>query len=213
MFCMIGVSYGCDEPNPNCGASTAAYVNIQCGGQDVQISNVNCSQACSYLWFNSVVCTPDVVSSTACNLFGCNCVNCALNLQTTIRTDFEPPSYPYQRGCTMLCNCNCATGPVKNAGQSNSVDAINYLNSTVVGRRRIVSDKYCLSGQVSLDFLMHLEEIADVNKDGKLTVEEFDAARDASKVTVSLGCDSPRIEERFPNIVCGSRLRHAKRNY
>jgi hypothetical protein len=215
----ICLSCACDEPNLNCGSSYSypggGTNQGVCSGKTVNYNSNNCSLACGYYWFVGTDCFAKPYDvSTYCNVFGCNCNNCAMSVLYPIDTSYLPPTYPYSHDCTFTCYCSCDTGPIVNAGQQIAVDANSYLSATIVGRREIISKRLCRSGQVSLEFVQHLEEIADVNGDKNLTVQELNDARDPNRVTLFPGCDvGPNLARIFPKIsTCTNRhsLRHKK---
>ena len=145
-----------------------------------------------------------------CNIFGCNCDNCAVynvfNIKVGLTSNY----------CNYECGCQCAAGPNVNKG-SNAVssDGADYVAASLDVRRQIASSRICVPGQlVSLEFLRHAESVMDTDGNGVLTSAEFDNARDASKITLSPGCTLQNAAALlFPSFskMCPPRHDHAKR--
>lgn len=81
----------------------------------------------------------------------------------------------------------------------------DYIALTIGGRRKLISQRYCLDGLVSYDFVHHLEEIADENHDGVLSIAELENARKPGRVTLHPGCElQGYLREKFRFIGIGS---------
>jgi len=199
------------EENPNCGSTTTAQNPINCqqcvpnggGGCSEQpftepADDAACASQCSVKWHDTNDCSKYDIA-VKCNIVGCNCDNCDWTANNfVINTGGALGS---QR-CQYICNCACTTGPIANKGQD-AVTAPAYLAGTVQARRETVSARMCVgSALVSWEFLQNIEAVMDVDKDGMITPEEFDNAREVGHLVYApLGCPpQPFISEIFPNL-------------